>query len=202
MSEARLRDPEYQKTRALMMAERRLKGATVKELAAEFHLHEQTVDDILLWVKNSNLLRTFESQIIEDLMPGAIAAFKKAMENGDSAVATTVFKGLGFLLKPEEKAKAPLADEGDELETYLRKRVGSNATRFLTKPASAGSALPAAGESGVDSGRVLEGQLIAGSTEASPAVGEGGDEGRTSGVEQHLDLPVDEERFAAEHTTS
>lgn len=181
MGVTKLVDPDLLRARALMMLERRLKGHSPAAIAAEFHVSEHTVEREVKRAKRLGLLDDYQDQIVERLMPAAIQAFEKALANGDTAVARDVFKGLGFLLTPAERAQAAPADDGDnsDLEIYVRRTYGggSERTQFKPGPRARVEALAPAGPSVADEGSVLEGSLV-GPASASAGVGASGDENR------------------------
>lgn len=115
------RDPLVRKARALAILNRRIHGASFIELEKEFNLNPRHLAHELKWLRTQNTLEDFETQIVSDILPAAVAAVKKAIENGDSALAMEIFKGSGLLLKPLEKP-APVAAPADEntLEGYFR----------------------------------------------------------------------------------
>lgn len=103
----------------------RIRGSSYRDIATEFNVSEDTVERTLSFAKKAGLIASFEDRILQELMPAAIETYKKAMENGNVAIATEVFKGTGFLLKPQEKAKTPVAEAEDStLEIYITKLRG------------------------------------------------------------------------------
>lgn len=164
-----------------MMVERRLKGHSLPAIAAEFNVSIDTVEREVKRAKRLGLLDNFSEQIISELLPKAISAFGAAMDKGDTSIAREVFKGLGFLLSPQDRAAATtVADSDDDLEGYLRQHYGgggSERTQFKPGPRGGRPALAPAGPSITDEGSVLEGAVIR-PAPAAPAVGSDGDENR------------------------
>lgn len=144
------------------MVVRRIHGASNSDIAQEFKVSKDTVERSLSFAKRAGLVTQFEDQILQDLVPEAIKAFKKAMENGDTTVALEVFKGTGLLLRPSEKVVAPKSDEGD-LASYIKQiRLPNGPNQSALPPASESSA-PAgsAGEGESEPSPILEAEILA-----------------------------------------
>lgn len=120
----RLNDPELRKLRALMILQTRVQGTSLPDLATKFNVSEHTIRNEIDYAKREGLVAQFEDQVIEQLVPKAIAAFKTALENGDTTVATEVLKGMGILRKPSDRpvlrpeAAAPAEDS---LEIHIKR---------------------------------------------------------------------------------
>jgi hypothetical protein len=182
VGQPRLQDPALRKARALLMVERKLHNTTLADIGREFNVTETTVARELQYAKRAGLLQKYEEQILDELVPLAIAAYKTALAKGDTTVADKVFKGLGFLLPPQEREQIPAAPEGgDTLEFYVRRKLGNQ------QPARG---LPAASAEAVVDGSVLEGAL-AGAAEIEAPVGPARDEGRVSGEAEPLGISAD-----------
>lgn len=123
----------------------RIRGKGYRDIAAEFNVSEDTVERTLNYAKRAGLVAQFEDQILQELVPAAIESFKTAMQNGDTQVALEVFKGTGFLLRPQERAK-PLVTDGDgdeDLEVYIRRIRGGTPGHSLSDTAVPAGALDA-----------------------------------------------------------
>lgn len=82
-------DPLW-KTRALAMLQRRIYGTTVREIAKEFKVKEETVYESLRWVKSTKLVEAYEKSFLE-LVPDAIRVYQqKLIEDQDPYVAKDI----------------------------------------------------------------------------------------------------------------
>lgn len=118
-----MKDPQFKRARNLLILNDFLHGFTKKQLAEKFRVSDTTIGRALDWVKRAGLVTQFEDRILQELVPESIETFKRVLKKDDQLaadVARDVFKGVGLLLKPQEKAQAPTG-EGEDLEIYIRK---------------------------------------------------------------------------------
>lgn len=194
-----MRDPDFKRARNLLMLNDALHGLSRREIAEKFRVSESTVDRALDWVKRANLVTQFEDRILQELVPEAIETFKRALKKDDTEVARDVFKGLGLLLKPQERATKSPSEEGEDLEIYIRKLrkapeegVNPNGRRTQFKPRQDAAQLASASEDDVIQGSILESPEDV-SPAAAPSLRGSGDESCSSHAEPDVDLPVDDE---------
>lgn len=129
MSKSYLCHPNLIRLRALKMLEHKLTGKTNKEIGEIFGVSAATVNRALTLADRGDLTAQFEDQILKDLVPLAVSAFKTALTNGDAQVALEVLKGTNLLKKQGDKRPVggPDNGDGDELEIYIRKKRGEPA---------------------------------------------------------------------------
>lgn len=133
---------EFAKLRGLaMLKEKITKGISDRKVAKAFNVSLSTVQRSLQMVVNKGLLETYQDQLLAFLVPGAMRAVKKALEDGDAQVALEILKGSGILTKTRDANHVNPANEGESLEAYIRIR---KATPDGTRPS-----LPANGEGNV-----------------------------------------------------
>ena len=117
---------DEKRLRALAMLEARVKQSkTLKQIAAEFNVSENTVKRTLSWARKADLVVEAEDRILQELVPAAhnalIDVLKGDNDKAKAAAAIAVFKGI---LPSFEKAKAGRpsdANGGDELGKYIEK---------------------------------------------------------------------------------
>lgn len=159
-AKAYLKDPDLRRARAIQMLALRVKGFSVREIAAQYKVHPITVERTLTYAKQARLMADYEDQILRELVPEAITAFKTALQGGDTQVALEVFKGMGLMLKPNERAKvAPdTASAADDLDAYIHTLRGG-----IDVPAIVASAIPSKGlpaHTPVDGPEVVEAEMV------------------------------------------
>lgn len=88
------------KAQATLIVARRIQGATIKSIADEFHMNEVTVKDRLAYAIKENLVQTAQDRVLNELVPLALDAFKKLLEDGDYDAARDVLQGLNIVPKP------------------------------------------------------------------------------------------------------
>lgn len=95
-------DPRLKKLRAMQMLELRLKSHTLQEIADEFRVSIDTVQRHLDWAVREGAIQKHEEAILERLVPKAIKAYEKALDNDtpDIFVAKDI---LGHLMKLSER---------------------------------------------------------------------------------------------------
>jgi DNA-binding transcriptional ArsR family regulator len=171
-----IRDPDLKRLRALRFIEERIKGKSIKEIASEFNVSEDTVTRNLSYAKKAELVVEAEDKILRDLVPAAHEALKRALngENSDVAAkaALEIFKGTLPSFSKRPTATGATSDDSG-LSSYIAKLRDSAALAERTidgtvvPPALEGSPqrlLPAAAESAPQ-----EGVSEAAETPRSPA---------------------------------
>jgi hypothetical protein len=126
-----LRDLDLRRVRALAIINRKIVGAmSSKSIAAEFNLSSNTVENEIDWAKRQGLVASYEDQLLNELVPAAIAAFKVALANNDAQVALEVLKGAGLLRKQNANpiATPPPSVQEETLEIYMKRRSVSGGT--------------------------------------------------------------------------
>lgn len=143
MSKSYVIEPNLLRLRALKMLEMKFKGKSNVEIAKEFGVSAPTVVRALSLAARGDLAAQFEDQILSELTPLAITAFKTALTNGDAQVALEVLKGTNLLKKQSDKRPSGGdADGGDELEIYIRAKRSGPTHRGTGHPATTAPGLP------------------------------------------------------------
>jgi hypothetical protein len=157
-----IRDPAERRLRALMMLEYRIKNAaSLEQIAKEFNVAPKTVQKNLTWARRAGLVADAEDKILQELVPAAHEALKKALTVGDAEtagrLAIEVFKGTisGFKKTPH----TTVSDTGgDDLGTYLAQlradNSNANAIDGELVEGTAQRALPAGPEASVEKGNL------------------------------------------------
>lgn len=80
-----VRDPEEKRLRALRMLEMRIGGAmSYQAIADEFNVSIKTVKRVFSYAKKANLIGEAEDKILDELVPAAHGALKRALEDKDN----------------------------------------------------------------------------------------------------------------------
>lgn len=101
----------------------RVQNWSADQIAAHFDLTRKTVDETMDWAKKEGIMKEFEDQLVTDLLPLAMGAYKKALTGADPNMqaARDVLMGAGILKK--QKDSAPVAAQPmDEVEIWMMKR--------------------------------------------------------------------------------
>lgn len=111
------------RVRALAMLKAKLTSNLSNKLVAQqFNVSKKTLERNLNFALREGLLESYEDQLLKDLVPEALSAAKRAMQEGDATVAMEILKGAGILKKPIDKNRSSEGGEGDSLEIYLRRK--------------------------------------------------------------------------------
>lgn len=103
-----------------MMMERKLKGNVSNAvIAKEFNVNPATVERTLSWAKRAGLIVNYEDKILQELMPLAHQALKKALEKGNVEVALELLKGMLPTFAKKTAGNGPTATSGNELASYI-----------------------------------------------------------------------------------
>lgn len=101
---ARIMDEETQRLQALQMIAMRVGGQSFAKIGNQMGVSPDTVKDRLAWARNQGLLADAEDRIVNELVPAAIQAFKKALDEGMYEAARDVLFGTGLLSKDAKRA--------------------------------------------------------------------------------------------------
>jgi len=156
----------FKRAKAMAMVTERIHGSTYKAIAAKFKCSIDTVKRMLDWADENGLVEKYEEQILQDLVPLAIQAYKDALVKGDTFVAKDVLSGMGITKKPRDAHQPKQQDEDLDLEIYLRKK-----TRGVLGEGSDNRRRE--GVQSQLSGNVAEGELLEGASNAPPLLGPG-----------------------------
>lgn len=123
-SNPQLRDPELRRIRALRMIEMRIKGKSLKEIAAEFNLGTEQVKRTLSWAKKAEIVVEAEDRILREILPAAEEAVKAVLSGINDEVkaktALEIFKAtLPSFGKPKTGTGAPVATTDTDLASYI-----------------------------------------------------------------------------------
>lgn len=114
-----LRSDELRRLRGLMMLEHKIKhAATNADIAKEFNVHPETVRRTLSWMKRAGIIVDYEDKVLQELMPLAHEALKKALQKGNVDVALEIFKGMLPSFN-KKVASGPSVSSGNELSAYI-----------------------------------------------------------------------------------
>lgn len=154
---AKMNDPEMRRLRALMMLDYKLRNnASNKEVAKEFNMAERTVDATFSWLRKAGMVAKAEDKILEELVPLAHMAIKKALEGEDIELASErameIFKGILPTFGKRPAAVASSAPGGDlsSYITQLRDELGTDLPGTIEGEVV--PALPAAAEAVAEEG--------------------------------------------------
>jgi len=123
MAVRQLKDPDLRRLRALRMIDMRIRGKTMKQVAEEFGVSENTVERTLSWAKKAELVVQAEDKILRELVPAAQKALLAVLagENDDvkAKAALEIFKGTlpSFAKKPTVTGASSGTDS--DLSTYI-----------------------------------------------------------------------------------
>lgn len=199
-----LRDPGIRRLRALAFLQRRLGNIPLADIAKEFNVVPMTVSKELAWAKRQGLIEDYSLQILNDLVPDAIATVKTALVAGDVKAALAILTSVGLLGAKVAATPAP-AGEGESLELYVRHinpGGGSHGPTITSSPilAALGAAPDehsTAGTPGADSGSLSQDSVIDAEVIA-PAVRRARDEDNSTDQEQDLGISADGEGLPPE----
>lgn len=114
---------QLRQLRCLMILKRKINGGvTNRDLAKEFNISVKTVEASLKTALKSGLIEKFELELLNDLVPTAITAAKKAMEDGNADVVLEILKGSGILKKQTDRSRSPVEGEEEDLDIFIRSR--------------------------------------------------------------------------------
>lgn len=119
---ANIRQEKLQDARALAMVQSRIHGRTLKQIAEEFSVSEDTVKRSLSRAEKMDLTSRYEDYMVGRLAPLAIGALEAALVNNDAAVAMKILESIGLIKKPKDQGKVANEDDGDTWEAYLKVR--------------------------------------------------------------------------------
>jgi hypothetical protein len=154
-----IRDPQLKKLRALKIAELRVLGKTIPQVAKAMGLAEKTVDRTLSWAKRAGVYTEEQDIILQEMVPLARNVLLQALREGDVSIALEVYKGTElFGRKSGAKGGSQGGGDEDELERWInsRRRQASDRENSVD-----GELLPAGGT-----------QLTVGERKLLPAAGE------------------------------
>lgn len=115
-----LRLPSEKAERARRIMALRMEGKSIPEIAATLGLHRNTIMATRSWAEREGILAKAEDAAL-DLIESALSVYKKALSEGDTAVAKHILDGTGVLKKARESDRPPAGDS-DTLEGYFRLR--------------------------------------------------------------------------------
>jgi len=81
-NKGRVQDPELKRLRALQFLAYRLQhSATYKQIAEHFNVSKDTVERVFSYAKRAGLIVQHEDKILQELVPAAIGAVKRALDD-------------------------------------------------------------------------------------------------------------------------
>jgi hypothetical protein len=152
---ARLEDAALHRIRALGIVQRRIEAVSINEIAKEFNIHPDTVDNDIKWAKKQGLLETLEQRLLGSIANKTLAVVEAHLDLGSLDAAKEGMKAI--LHASQQKARREEKQEKREfdLDDYLReKRRGSidvSATEVPTGEVAEGTLLPS-GPAGAPAG--------------------------------------------------
>lgn len=119
-----LKDPELRRLRALGMIDMRIRGKTIREVAEEFGVSDDTVTRTLSWAKKADLIVQAEDRILREIVPAAQAAILAVLQGTDDEVkaktALEIFKGtLPSFAKAKPSTGATAHGPDSDLSSYI-----------------------------------------------------------------------------------
>lgn len=141
---ARINDKELQKAQATLMIARRLTGHSAQQIADEFGMSRETVNERLKLAKQMQLIQDYRDSVINDLVPMAIDAFKMLLAEGNYDAARDVLQGLGVVPKPGSQSVT--VTEELTLDRWRAERNDESGTDQATLPAASRGDSPAISE--------------------------------------------------------
>jgi hypothetical protein len=144
-----LKNPQLRRIRAKKMIAMRVNNWSVSQIGAHFQLGNEQVSNTLRWAEKEGVVNEFEDEILRDLVPLAIQAYKDQLNDPDKVRANTVvakdiLQGTGVLKKAADRA-AKMGEPMSDVEIWMMKRKG------LRESGGQGS-LPAAVAGQIESG--------------------------------------------------
>jgi DNA-binding IclR family transcriptional regulator len=120
---------------ALKVLGLRMTGLKQSEIAQQLGCHRSTVYKLLDYAQKAGLIAAYEDQILQALVPKAIGAIEKALDEGNFDVAQKMLAGMGIYKRPAERRDS--AAEGAEMsvETYLLRKQQIAAAQTESPPA-------------------------------------------------------------------
>lgn len=133
------RNDDARKVRAAAILSRRVFGSTNTAIGQEFGISPDTVKRELQYAAKVGLVEKAEEEILKDLVPLAVDAYRKALNEGDLFVAKDVLWGMGVLKKTQERPAQGSNPTGDlTLEAYLKIKGEKGAVRDALLPRATG----------------------------------------------------------------
>lgn len=120
-------------------------GMNNENLAQQFNVSTKTVERaVTTSMEKHDLLRKFEAQLLDELVPEAVRAVKVALTNDNANVALEILKGAGILKKQRDMNRLSEGGDGDSLELYIKaKRTRQPRSQSAQgEPADAASSVP------------------------------------------------------------
>jgi hypothetical protein len=110
-------DKPFREAQTKVIAAKRIVGQSIEDIAKEHNMHPMTVKRRLQQAKREGILEDIVDGVVEKLLPLALKAYEKALEEGDLAAARDVMHGLGILRKDGRRESV---SEGEAAELTLR----------------------------------------------------------------------------------
>lgn len=79
-----LNSPDLRRLRAMEMLQMRIANRSIGQIAEHFQCSVNTVSRALEWAEREGLVKQYENEIIQRLVPKAIALYEKRMEGDDA----------------------------------------------------------------------------------------------------------------------
>jgi len=154
-----------QKAKAAAIAADAISGSSIKALAQKYGIRASQVSQFISLAEKSGFFERVEEQIMEHLIPPALAVYEAALERGDVEAARDVLYGMGIFRKVPK-------DQMDGIESITAYRILRKANDGKQLRQEPGSDILDTSEEGSGDGRVYS---VVPGPEAS-----GGDAGRDS----------------------
>jgi DNA-binding transcriptional ArsR family regulator len=121
-----IRDVELRRVRAMQMIQQRIASISIDNIAENFNVHPETVDNELKWAKRNGLLETLEQRLLGNIANKTLIVIEEHLNEGSLDAAK---EGLKFILHAsQQKARREEKQDNREfdLAEYLRdKRTGA-----------------------------------------------------------------------------
>jgi len=127
---------------ALKVLGLRMTGLQHREIAEQLGCHRSTVYKLLDYAQKAGLVAAYEDQILTALVPKAIQALEKALDEGNFDVAQKMLAGMGIYKRPAERRESGAEHAELSVETYLLRKQQLAAQQVPSAPAIEGQIVP------------------------------------------------------------
>lgn len=97
-------------------------GLKQTEIAKQLGCHRSTVYKLLDYAQKAGLIAQYEDQILQALVPKAIQALEKALDEGNFEVAQKMLAGMGIYKRPAERRDGAAESAEMSVEMYLQRK--------------------------------------------------------------------------------
>jgi transposase-like protein len=131
---SKLRDPDLQRAQALAMAQDRIAGLSIAEVARKYNVHPHTVENRFKLLRREELLEKAVERVVERLLESSMEAYEDLITQTDDKkvrleAARDIAFGTGVLSKQNNALVNPNPQKGAEmtLRAWREKRFAKQA---------------------------------------------------------------------------